>query len=163
MSVLVLQGVSGSGKSTYAKWREKQRHEAAEFCTIVSADEFFMKDGVYQFDATKLPQAHAQCLRRFVEIVSRSTDRETLLIVDNTNTSVAEIAPYMALAAAYGHEAVILRFDVDPRKAAARNTHGVPAPGVDAQYTRMVRQELPPWWRVDPIGESWASAAGLSL
>lgn len=154
--VLVLRGVSGSGKSTLASFI----HKALEGTpTIVSADAYFTSTaGEYRFNPTLLPNAHAACLRAFVRGLQRDPawspgDPEgptnEVLIVDNTNTTVAECAPYMALAAAYGWTPTLVGIDADPRKAAARNVHGVSAETVDSQHTRMIwgTAALPTFWR----------------
>jgi predicted kinase len=71
-----------------------------------------------------------------------------LIVVDNTNTTVAEMAPYMAVAAAYGHDTKVVTIDCDPEVAAARNVHGVPVQTVKAQHDRIVKEtkNMPPWW-----------------
>lgn len=137
MKVTILRGVPGSGKSTYCS---KNYPGAAVF----SADDFFMVDGVYVFDSKKLPQAHGQCLRYFVEHVQRGPVMPA--VVDNTNTAVMEIAPYAALALAYGWELEIVTISCNPEVAAARNSHGVPLTGVMAMHKRLMEAQLPPWW-----------------
>lgn len=150
--VIILRGVSGSGKSTFVKknWPHAQ---------VFSSDFFFMKDDkVYDFDAKKLPYAHGWCLRQFINALSAFNHKVAMLpgfdgknevfVVDNTNTTIAEIAPYYAVAQAYGLNAEIITLDVDPRKAAARNTHNVPATTVDRQYQNLVKnaEQFPPFW-----------------
>lgn len=68
------------------------------------------------------------------------------VVVDNTNTTVAEIAPYAALALAYGHELEIVTLDCDPAIGAKRNTHGVPLAACNAMHLRLADRQLPPWW-----------------
>jgi predicted kinase len=135
--VFILVGVSGSGKSTVAR----------ELGGVsVSADHYFTDaDGNYNFDPSKLSDAHAACLRQFLAHVQM---RRAQVVVDNTNTTVAEIAPYAAIALAYGFELEILFVPCDPEVAHARNTHGVPLAGVQAQAKRIysLRDSLPPWW-----------------
>lgn len=140
MRVIVLRGVPGSGKS----------HQAACMtgATVVSADHYFIdSDGEYKFDPSKIAAAHAACLRRFLdELTSPSSE---LLIVDNTNASIAEMAPYMALAGAFGVEAEIIEVACDPAVAAARNVHGVP-PDVVHKLHEIARANdplIPPWWK----------------
>jgi predicted kinase len=48
------------------------------------------------------------------------------VVVDNTNTTNEEVAPYLLVAAAYGATARIVRVSCDPETAWKRNTHGVP-------------------------------------
>lgn len=152
--VIVLRGISGAGKSTLAKKLASQASSKGP-TLIVSADQYFTYlDGSYQFDAKELPEAHGACLRRYCEalVLGRVDGRQdidnALVIVDNTSTTVAEAAPYMALAAAYGWEALLVTFDVAPLIAAPRNIHGVEFAGVEAQYLRLTAEtkRLPPFW-----------------
>ncbi len=48
----IVRGIPGSGKSTFAK-----QLVGADFL-VCEADKYFMVDGEYKFDATKLKQAH---------------------------------------------------------------------------------------------------------
>lgn len=145
MNVIILRGIPGSGKSTFTK-------TLAGEVRVVSADHFFEKSGSYQFDPTKLPQAHGECLRKFVEALQKGFF-ETL-VVDNTNTSVSEVAPYAALALAYGAKLEIVNIQCDPEVAAKRNIHGVPATGVAAMAKRLSDEtpRLPPWWPQRTVG-----------
>lgn len=145
--VIVFQGVPGSGKSTIG---EEFMKVAPGRAVKVSADDFFTErgNGTYAFDFKLFGEAHAQCLRRFLDAVQQNVD---LVIVDNTNTTVTEIAPYMALAAAFGYEARLVRVKCDPKVAAARNTHGVPLEGVLKMAARMTAQDYPPWWSIETI------------
>lgn len=144
-TVVVLRGVSGAGKSTLAKRLVAQATGAA---CIVSADDFFMEDGRYTFDPALLGEAHADCLRRFVEAVVFGRIEKGLVVVDNTNTTVAEAAPYMALAAAYGWHPILVTFDVPPIRAQSRNVHGVGPSTVMAQASRMALDagSIPAFW-----------------
>lgn len=145
MKVFILRGGSGAGKSTWVK----NNHSDAK---VYSADTFFMVDGEYKFDPTKLPQAHAQCLRKFVEhCQGTSEDDKSVVIVDNTNTSVSEFAPYAQVAQVYGHEVSIVTFLYDPVKAHARNTHGTPLKACIEMHKRLTDQTqfIPPWWKHD--------------
>lgn len=144
--VAVLRGVSGSGKSTLATFLTQ--HALGE-TAIFSADHYFTApDGSYAFDPDKLPDAHAACLRAFAERLPEGLPSNQLLVVDNTNTTIAEAAPYMALAAAYGWSAVLVDLEASWRLAAARNTHEVPLRTVEAQHARLVLNEghVPPYW-----------------
>jgi predicted kinase len=143
--VVCLSGCSGSGKSTYARNLLAACATTASSCsTIVSADDFFTLAGVYRFDASKLGLAHASCFRRFMMCMLAN---DALVVVDNTNTSPMEIAPYALAAAAfkYGFELVTIECDVE--MAAARNTHGVPADKVRQQAERISKRQLPRYWK----------------
>ncbi|MGW8177479.1 MAG: AAA family ATPase [bacterium] len=153
MQVKILCGVSGSGKSTYI-----QNHFPS--ATVCSADHFFMKNGEYQFDPSKLPMAHGACLRKFVGIVKQGSGIQPVegtVVVDNTNTTVSEVAPYAALALAYGHDLEIIIIEAEPGMAHSRNAHGVPLPGVMGQHNRLVKlaDQLPPWWKTTKVNAEY--------
>lgn len=133
---IIMQGVSGSGKSTYAKSLNG---------LVLSTDDAFMENGKYIFDPTRLGIAHSHNLFKFVEACREECP---LIVCDNTNTTPAEIAPYYAVAEAYGYEVEIIYLKCDPEMAAARNSHGVPLHSVMAMFYRIenTARELPPWW-----------------
>ena len=132
----IVCGISGSGKSTLVRELDPD--------VICSADDFFMDGNDYNFDPTKLPKAHGECLRNNVAAMSGDFD----IAIDNTNTSVAEIAPYAALALAYGYTLDIVIVECDVDKAHKRNTHGVPLQVIRGQADRLADLDLPPWWSV---------------
>jgi hypothetical protein len=149
MKVYIYSGVPGSGKSTLVR----EHHAGAIVC---SADHHFTDDdGVYRFDPTQLPEAHGACLRKFAGYAAIGGPGDPDLVVDNTNTTVAEIAPYAALALAYGHELLVVTVECDPAVAAARNTHGVPEAAVKRMAASLAARQLPPWWKHEVY---WARA-----
>jgi predicted kinase len=150
MAVILLRGVSGAGKSTFIA-----NHKEEGWKHIVSADHFFVNAaGIYEFNPAKLGEAHAACMRRFIDILTDCDgegafeDDWGTIFVDNTNTSVAEVSPYLAVAAAFGQTAKIVTLEIDPAIGAARNVHGVPLKTVQAQHDRLVRgaKGFMPWW-----------------
>lgn len=130
-TVIILRGISGAGKSTYTE---------ANFpnATVCSADKFFIKDGVYKFDPTKLGNAHAWCGDQFGQALKRGDET---IVVDNTNTKLWEMKNYLETAARFGCEVKVVRLTVDPKIAAARNLHGVPADKVQQMQDRF--QDFP--------------------
>lgn len=150
MKVVILRGIPGSGKSTLAKKLVADALKADScFAKICSADNFFVDaDGVYRFDARKLGEAHGACLRKFTNHLEWCCldDKKDLIVVDNTNTTAMEMAPYAALALAFGAELEVITVNCDPSIAAARNTHGVPADKVRAMFDRLNGATLPKQW-----------------
>lgn len=143
--VIVLMGISGAGKDTWIQ-------ENFPTGDVHSTDNFFMVDGEYKFDVRKLGEGHAWCLRTYTEAVQKMSQalevEEKVLIVNNTNTSLAELAPYCSLATAYGHELQIVALVCSPEVASKRNVHGTPTKSVFQQDARLRRTlaDLPPWW-----------------
>jgi hypothetical protein len=72
-----------------------------------------------------------------------------MVIVDNTNTTIMEVSPYVAVGQAYGHDVEIITVEADVEIAAARNVHGVPANAVRQMARRLEEsaQQFPPWWK----------------
>lgn len=136
-NVIILAGPSGAGKSTLARKLGG---------TIVSADAYFMRDGEYVFDPKQLAQAYAACLRNFVCMVQEGMS----VIVDNTNTTIAEIAPYAAIAQAYERPVTVLvvESEATAEELARRNAHGVPAHVIEEQRRRLfdAAEEWPMFW-----------------
>lgn len=133
-----MMGLPGSGKSTWIKANRP-------YAQVCSADHFFMEDGEYRFDPTKLGEAQGMCLRAFTELVQ---DGSYDIVVDNTNTSLVELAPYVALAGAYDHKVEIVYLETTPELAAARNTHGVILSTCEKMNRNIANtlRALPPWW-----------------
>lgn len=89
-NLVLIRGIPGSGKSTTAR---KMREKNPEYVHI-EADMFFMRDGVYMFDASKLGAAHAWCQARTeAELRAGKT-----VIVSNTFTTIKELRPYFEIA-----------------------------------------------------------------
>lgn len=153
--VIILSGVSGSGKSTLARSIEPagKFRDGAVYPTIVSADDFFMASGEYRFDPSKLSEAHAACFREYLRHLQLGVEEA---IVDNTNTTNEEIAPYYLGAQAYHYQVEIITVFLDGvgttyhsqvEACAARNKHRVPYGVVAAQAGRLKSRKLPPYWQ----------------
>jgi tRNA uridine 5-carbamoylmethylation protein Kti12 len=143
-NVVILSGVSGSGKSRLAKSLAEQVKPSV----IVSADDHFTgSDGQYRFDQTQLSEAHGACFRTYIEALRSDVE---LVIVDNTNTTEGEIAPYILASQAYHYDARIFTLmcycDIDIRICAERNTHSVPLGLVCNQAERIWKRNLPGRW-----------------
>lgn len=156
MRVIIMSGVPGSGKSHEITRRceEFDLIDEPYVWKICSADHYFEELG--HFDPSKLGEAHGQCLRRFVTALRNDDDEDiTHVFVDNTNTTLVELAPYVALAQAYSAEIELVRVLCDPEIAFKRNVHGVPLAGVQAMDRRLRDLKLPPFWqvKVTEVGE----------
>jgi hypothetical protein len=174
--VIILSGVSGSGKTSYITsrfervWFPHFRSGDIGGAVVVSADHYFMKSlrdtfppraqCRYDFDPKKLSLAHGECFRNFIATLQSgrggmSGYQYDNVIVDNTNTTECEIAPYILGAQAYGYEAEIVTMippkgmnDEDYIHACSeRNSHGVPYSGVRSQFFRLKDRNLLPWWK----------------
>lgn len=116
---IILRGLPGSGKSTFAREIADDRDD----CVVFNADSYHMVDGEYRYSTEKAGWAHSQCLKAFTiqAIAGLGT-----LIVDNTNTSSLQMAPYVRVAEAFGYEIWILEMECSILDSIRRNIHGVP-------------------------------------
>lgn len=153
-----MSGVPGAGKSTWIKdqpWFNRS--------ITYSADHYFLKDGVYQFDPSKLGEAHGQCLRQFIEgCQTHSTSawgKDGILVVDNTNTTAIEIAPYYSIAKAYGYQVTLVSLWITPAEAFKRCIHGVPQNSIANMLRRMTEDSLPRHWKLKMESYQWKGDA----
>jgi predicted kinase len=119
--VLVLvRGIPGSGKSTFANlvWNNYAICEADKF--------FYDKEGNYNFDASKLKQAHEWCQNE-VEIKMQDNQNNPQyypeIVVSNTFTQEWEMQAYFDLAKKYDYK--IFSVIVENRHGST-NVHNVP-------------------------------------
>lgn len=134
--VYVLRGSSGSGKSFWIK------HNVVD-PIICSADNFFMKEGKYQFDPKQLGQAHGKCFKDFINALMVFKDNpEATIVVDNTSIDNWEISPYVLAATAFGWPWEIIYVKADLEKAIIGNQHGVPEKKVREMFERLDKIKL---------------------
>ena len=97
--LIIVRGLPGSGKSTLARRIAGDINRGDPgMAEVFEADDFFLIDGKYQFEASELPQAHGQCLAR----TAKHLERGGTAIVSNTFTTRRELKPYFNLAKQVG-------------------------------------------------------------
>lgn len=113
--LILIRGVSGSGKSTFAHVIAKS------ICNVISADDYFInaKTGKYEFDKSKLNKAHTYCQKKTEKNMVRGDD---MIIVANTFTREWEMKPYYDLAKKYNYR--VFSIIVENRHGET-NKHGV--------------------------------------
>ena len=101
--LILMRGLPGSGKSTYARSRAlSTMSEGSPSVVVCSTDDQFLNEkGEYVFDPTLLGVNHQanqlkvlRCMIAGVKVV----------IVDNTNTTHKEMKPYKDMAVTHGYE-----------------------------------------------------------
>ena len=139
MRVVIMRGLPGSGKSTYARGLSGSKE-------IFSADDWHTHDGGYKYDPLKAAYAHTQCLACYMTClrVEKATE---VVVVDNTNTTAVELAPYVRIAEAFGVEYEIVYMYCDFLKACARNTHNVPETTIHMMQSNLLTERLPAYWK----------------
>lgn len=96
-TLILMRGVSGSGKSTKAA----QLASSFEGAVIFSTDDFFMQDGSYVFDVAKLAENHAKNVARTEAACEQGL---SMIIIDNTNLQYWQMKPYVELAQKHGYD-----------------------------------------------------------
>ncbi|EGQ9282999.1 ATP-binding protein [Vibrio vulnificus] len=90
----LIRGLPGSGKSTLAQQLAKQTH-----AVHLEADMYFVdQQGRYQFDPTRLEQAHRWCLNKVCQYLKQGR----AVIVSNTFVQHWEMKPYLRFAERHG-------------------------------------------------------------
>ena len=132
----ILRGLVGTGKSMLANALGNEG-------SIFSTDSYFMVDGEYQFDSSKLGEYHARNLAdatAFMERFAPYTNNVNC-VIDNTNTQHWEYEGYVEAAKANGFLVQVISIDWDAKDIplyAERNSHGVPE---EAIYRMAARWE----------------------
>jgi hypothetical protein len=116
---LIMRGPAGCGKSHYVR-RYAERLSLTP--TILSAD-FFLDRTAGPVDNVMRGRAHQTCFRNWIEALIR---REPVVICDNTNIRMWELAPYYKSAESFGYDPLIVWFLCDPRRQFREGLHGVP-------------------------------------
>jgi predicted kinase len=126
----LVRGLPGSGKSTFANLITNK-------FSICEADLFFYdKEGNYNYDGTKITQAHKWCRE---QVETRMKDNAVNpqfypeIVVSNTFTKEWEMAEYFDLAKQYGYQ--VFTIIVENRHGGV-NQHGVPAEKIEQMKNR---------------------------
>ena len=157
----IMRGVSGSGKSTKAK-------QLAGSGKVFSTDDFFMEGEEYNFNPTKLQEAHKWNQKRVWDAAHKGI---TPIVVDNTTTQGWEAKPYVVIGMTEGYDVEI----VEPESPwwnkfrpnmseeelqelaetlVSKTVHGVPIEGIknmlkrwefDLDPMKILRSERPVW------------------
>ena len=111
MRLILVRGVPGSGKSTFA---------AKVFPGVfhIENDMFHVKDGEYRFDFNKQKDAVSWCMEMCETALRNGMD----VVVSNTFTKRRYVMAYVRLAAKYGADVSVYRMT-----GSFENRHSVPA------------------------------------
>lgn len=125
-TLYIVRGVAGAGKSTFAK---------SIGGVHIEADQFFMMNGKYNFDVTKIKLAHKYCQNQTeawmkTDGLQVSNDK---IVVSNTFTQEWEMEPYFKLAEKYGYRTFSL---IVENRHGGVNEHGVPEDKLELMKTR---------------------------
>jgi len=122
-NLTLVRGVSGSGKTTFARMLSR----STDIC--LSTDDFWSNNGRYDFDASRLGDAHRWCQHRVEHYMSREFD----VVVHNTFTQEWEMEPYFKLAEKYGYRVFTV---IVENRHGGKNVHDVPDETLEKQKKR---------------------------
>lgn len=126
-TLYIIRGLPGSGKSTLAR-----KLANAQGCNYYEADQYFMEDGEYKFDASKLHKAHNWCWNSTFNDIHHGRN----VIVSNTFTTIREMRNYFHLASNYGCDLVIIECTGN-----YGSIHGVPEEKIEQMRLRWVSED----------------------
>lgn len=125
-NLIILRGCAGSGKSTFADL-------IAEPKCVCTADDYFMVDGVYKFDATKLGQAHKACQDKFLRVLDNPAYEN--IVICNTNCKSSDYSFYVKEANARG---IRITFVVLEKRHNETNVHNCSPEVIERQYNNLM-------------------------
>lgn len=121
--LILLRGLPGSGKSTVAKLFDKALH--------FEADMYFLDaDGNYQFDASKIKNAHNWCRDSVMDAMKEG---HPIVVVSNTFTQEWEMNVYYLLAEELGYRVISM---IVENRHAGKNIHGCPDDKIEQMRNR---------------------------
>ena len=120
-TIILLRGLPGSGKSTFANYMFSNN--------IFEADQYFYdENGLnYNFDASKLHLAHKWCQLRVEHAMENNLISGGVyfseIVVSNTSTTEKELEPYLELAKKYDYQIISL---IVENRHGSKSIHNVP-------------------------------------
>lgn len=149
--LVLMQGISGSGKTTEAQKLVRHCKQEGIPCVYASADVLRTSHGKYTFNAEENAKLH-----RKVQGLAASAMRHGVpfVIVDNTNIKRRDVQPYLDLADKYDYAVSVRRIDTDVETAKKRNAtrpvdRRIPDEVIDKQAREM--ENLVIEAKVDPV------------
>lgn len=124
--LIIVRGIPGSGKSTFAKSLGIPHFEADQY--------FVGDDGVYRFDFAKLGAAHSWCR----EQVAKTLFNGESVVVSNTSTTLKELRPYFEVGLEHGIVPTVLTMNGN-----FGSIHGVPEDKMSAMRDRFAHDVSP--------------------
>lgn len=124
--LIIVRGIPGSGKSTFAKEIVKMFPDDSVHW---ESDMFFMHNGVYCWKPNKVNLAHRWCQQK----VEKSFDAVDIVVVSNTFTTESEMKSYLDFAKENGISVQIVRMENR-----FENEHGVPKAILEKMKARFV-------------------------
>lgn len=121
-TLIVVRGIPGSGKSTFAKLLGR---------AICTADDYHTKrDGTYDWKPENVGKAHSWCKRKCERFMKKNIER---IIVANTSTTEEEMKDYFEMASKYNYKVFSV---ICENRHNGKSLHGVPIETLEKMRNR---------------------------
>jgi len=115
-NLIIIRGVPGSGKSTFATLLGR---------AICTADDYFTRDKVYSWNPEKIHLAHQWCQRKCERFMTAGINP---VIVANTSVKDSEVNIYIKMAEKYGYKPFSI---IVENRHGGKNIHNVPTETIE--------------------------------
>jgi predicted kinase len=126
----IVRGLPGSGKSTAAEILAQASAGYEGDWTVATADDFFMKKGVYKWNPKQIGIAHKWCQDKVRKAMAAG---DAKVFVANTNTTQKELNDYYKIAKEFDYS--VISMIVENRHEGV-NVHNVPQEALDRMKER---------------------------
>jgi len=120
--LIILRGLPGSGKTTFAKLLNTK--------AICSADDYVTHQGQYKWKPETVSLSHEWCQRKCRRFMQIDTSP---VVIANTSTTEKELQPYLDLAKTCGYKVFSV---VIENRHNGKNVHNVPEATLDKMSKR---------------------------
>ena len=135
-TLLMVRGIPSSGKTTLAKTIVELINNLSfnaslqDNAVMFAADDFFEKDGKYEFDASLLGKAHNMCKENTRKALKNGIE---FVIVSNTSTTESELEPYIKMAKEHNYNFTSI---IVESRHGNMNEHNVPPSKIEEMKKR---------------------------
>lgn len=145
MQAIIMRGLPGAGKDKFIK-----EMFSPDDMEIFCADDWHTFNGIYKYDQKRAAYAHDETFKAFTTAVMVEKHKK-YLIVNNTNTTLLELNPYMRIAQVFGLQPKIIYIMCDLITAMKRNIHSVPPSTILNMHKNLLTEIVPSYWTQEVI------------
>jgi tRNA uridine 5-carbamoylmethylation protein Kti12 len=135
--LILVRGLPGSGKSTYAQklmqWKLATHHFEADMWMV---DE----NGQYKYDRYRLAEVHTKCLEHAIDAACLA--KYAVVVIANTFAEAWQLGPYLQFAIQFSHKFTVINMpnlyesthNVPPEEMARMRSKWEKIPDMDLQF-----------------------------